>query len=106
MASCSDSKKIKIPEDVLSRDTMAIVLTDIHLVQASQRLGVVMDTTDTVSYTSFRYVWNKHHITEAEYKKSLDFYTHSPGMLDSIYEKVLTNLSRQKAELSGKEHSK
>lgn len=93
---------MKIPKDVLSPDTMVDVLTDVHLVQASQRLGMVIDSADTASYTTFNYVWKKHRITEDEYKKCLDFYSHNPSILDSIYEKVLNNLSKQKAVLLGK----
>lgn len=105
-ASCGNRNKIKIPADIICQDTMINVLTDFHLVQASQRMGITIDTADTASFTSFDYVWKKHHVTEAEYKKSLDFYSHNPRILDSIYETVLTNLNRDKAELSGKKHSK
>jgi hypothetical protein len=103
VASCSNKNKAITPVGVLGRDTMASVIADVHLVQASQRMGMVLDTTDTCAFTSTEYVWKKHHITEAEYEKSLDYYSHNTGILDSIYEKVLTNLNRQKAELSGKQ---
>jgi hypothetical protein len=104
--SCNNSKKIKIPEDILPEDSMVEVITDVHLVQAAQRMGMVIDTADTGSFTSFEYVWKKHHITEKDYKRNLDFYSHNASILDSIYEKVLNNLSRQKAELQGKNHIK
>jgi hypothetical protein len=105
-ASCRNNNKIEIPKDVLCQDTMVEVLTDIHLVKASQQLGIAMDTADTNKITPFEYVWKKHHITEAEYKKSLDFYTRNSNVLDSIYENVLNNLSKQKAELLAKRHLK
>jgi len=105
-ASCGNGNKIKIPKDVISKDSMVEVITDVHLVQASQRLGVVIDSADTGQFTSFEYVWRKHHITENQYKKSLDFYTLNPSLLDSIYENVLNNLSKQKAELLAKKHLK
>ena len=104
--SCGNGNKIKIPKDVICQDSMVEVITDVHLVQASQRMGIRMDSTDTGRFTSFNYVWKKHHITEAEYKKSLDFYTHNASILDSIYENVLNNLSRQKAELLAQKHLK
>ena len=101
-ASCNNGKKVQIPEGILSQDTMVEVITDIHLVQAAQRMSMVIDTADTGTFTTFNYVWKKHHLTEAEYKKNLDFYTHNPAILDSMYEKVLNNLSKQKAVLQGK----
>jgi hypothetical protein len=104
--SCGNKNKIKIPNDIICQDTMVGVLTDIHLVQASQRLGMPIDSADTGRFTSFEYVWKKHHITENEYKKSLDFYTHNSALLDSIYENVLSDLSKQKAELLAKKHPK
>lgn len=104
--SCSHNKKVKIPEDVLCQDTMVEVLTDIHLVKAAQQLNMVIDSADTNKSAPFEYVWKKHHITEDEYKKSLEFYTYNSNMLDSIYENVLNNLSKQKAELLAKRHLK
>ena len=103
---CSNSKKIKVPQGILCQDTMAEVLTDVHLVKASQQMGVIIDTADTNKLAPFEYVWKKHHITKEEYEKSLDFYTHNPATLDSIYENVLNNLSKQKAELLAKRHLK
>ncbi len=85
---------------------MVEVMTDVHLMQAAQRMGVNMDTTDTATLMSFQYVWKKHHITETDYKRNLDFYTHNPNILDSIYEKVLDTLSKQRAELLGKKENK
>jgi hypothetical protein len=104
--SCSNGNKAKIPDDIIRPDTMVEVITDVNLVQASQRMGIVIDTADTGAYTSFNYVWRRHRITEDEYKKSLAFYTHNPALLDSMYEKVLNNLSKQKALLMGKKRSK
>ncbi|HTB30906.1 MAG TPA: DUF4296 domain-containing protein [Bacteroidia bacterium] len=97
---------MNIPKEYLTRDTMIEVITDVHLVQASQRLNIPIDTADTGTATSFNYVWKKHHITEVEYKRSLDFYSHNPSILDTIYEKVLNNLSQEKAELMGKKNIK
>lgn len=85
---------------------MVNVLTDIHLVKAAQQMGMVIDSTDTSKFASFNYVWKKHHITENEYEKSLDFYTHNPAILDSIYENVLNNFSKQRAELLAKRNLK
>lgn len=101
-ASCGNGNKVKIPKDVIPPDSMVEVLTDIHMVKAAQQLGMVIDTTDTSKFISFNYVWKKHRITEGQYKKSLDFYTHNPATLDSIYENVLSNLSKQKALLLAK----
>ena len=106
-ASCSKKGKVEIPKDVICRDTMVDVLTDIHLVKASQQLGMAINPKDTSHIgTPFDYVWAKHHITQTEYEKSLDFYTHNPGVLDSIYESVLNNLSKERAELLAKRRFK
>lgn len=107
VVSCGKKNAIKIPQDVICRDTMVDVLTDIHLVKASQQLGMAINPMDTShTGTPFDYVWAKHHITQNEYEKSLDFYTHNPAVLDSIYENVLNNLSKQRAELLAKRHFK
>lgn len=105
-ASCRNSGKIKVPPDILCQDTMVEVLTDVHLVKAAQQMGIVTDTTDTNKAAPYAYIWKKHHITKAQYEKSLDFYSHNPATLDSIYENVLNDLSKQKAELLAKRHLK
>jgi hypothetical protein len=103
-SSCGNKNKIKVPDDILCQDTMIHVLTDIHLEKTAQQLGIVIDSADTDKHVPFEYVWKKHHITEFEYKKSLDFYTHNPNVLDSIYENVLNDLSKQRAQLLAKRH--
>ena len=100
--SCSSNDKVNIPADILPPDTMVQVLTDIHLTQASHQMAIPIDTSDTTALITFNYVWKKHHITDSMYKKNLAFYSIHTRLLDSIYEKVLGNLSRQKAELLGK----
>lgn len=85
---------------------MVDVLTDIHLVKAAQQMGMMINPKDTQKVSPFDYVWQKHHITQAGYQKSLDFYTHHPAVLDSIYENVLNNLSKERAELQAKRHLK
>jgi hypothetical protein len=102
--SCSNSNKIKIPKDVICQDTMVDILTDIHVVKASQQMGIAIDTADTNKEAMFESIWKKHRITQKEYEKSMDFYTHNSGVLDSMYEKVLNNLSKEKAELLAKRH--
>lgn len=106
ITSCGNGNKVKIPKDVISSDTMVDVLTDIHLVKAAQQMGMVLNPNDTGKVSAFEYVWQKHHITQEEYQKSLNFYTLHPAVLDSIYENVLNNLNKERAELQAKRHLK
>lgn len=100
--SCDNANKVKIPAGIMPRDSMASVLTDVHLVKAARQLGLVLDTADSNGTGTFNYVWKKHRITEQQYAKSLDFYTHHPALLDSVYEDALNNLNKERAQLLAK----
>jgi hypothetical protein len=100
-AACKKNKTVKVPEGIVVPDTMAQVLADVHILQASLQMGFGRNPQDSSSKGSFELVWKKHHLSEDEYNKSLKYYIDNPKLLDSVYDKVLNNLSQQKAELMG-----
>lgn len=98
---CS-KKPVEVPADVIPRDSMIVLLAEIHLVEASiQVLNVdVNDSTQSAAYGLYRYVFTKHHITQEKFKRSFDFYRSEPAYFHQMYDEVITKLSEDQAKYS------
>lgn len=82
LASC----KAKVPEDILSRETMEDLLYDYHLAQAlAKKAG------DSVDYRTRLYtdaVYRKYGIDEEEFNHTMEWYTRNSEELFKIYKKI------------------
>ena len=98
---CS-KKEVKVPADVIPRDTMIVVLAEIHLAEASiQVLNVeVKDSLKAVSFGLYNYIFSKHKITQELFKKSFDYYRSEPAYFHAMYDEVITHLSEDQAKYS------
>ncbi len=102
LISCKHTGNVSIPSDVILPDSMAVLLTEVHTLQASLQLGYSKNDSIISAGQAFADLWKKRHITQNDYNRYVTFYTHHPEMLDSVYEKVINNINQQKAELLGK----
>jgi Domain of unknown function (DUF4296) len=100
----SCNEKAEIPSDVLSKDKMTLVLTDIGQVEAQiQSSGLERnDSTKKVAYGYYKSIFQKHKITPEQFRKSFDFYTAHLEMMDAMYDTVIVNLSKRAAEEASK----
>ena len=98
---CS-KKQVEVPADVIPRDTMIVVLAEIHLAEASiQVLNVeVKDSLKAVSFGFYNYIFSKHNITQELFKKSFDYYRSEPAYFHAMYDEVITHLSEDQAKYS------
>lgn len=95
--SCSKSA-IKIPSDIVPKDSMVFILMDIHIAEAGVKtLSADSVLINTNSYYDF--IFKKHHISEEQYKKSLAFYTDNPILLQEIYTKMTEEMSKKETEV-------
>ncbi len=97
-SSCTRQEVI-VPADVISRDSMVTLLTDIHLVEATIQLKNLgsSDSLKAEAYGRYKYVFNKHHVTVQSFRKSLDFYRKQPEYFQKMYDEVLVRLSEEQA---------
>ncbi len=98
---CS-KKEVEVPDDVISRDSMIVILAEIHLAEATiQVLNVDLnDSTKIASFGLYRHIFSKHKITQELFKKSFDFYKSEPAYFHTMYDEVITNLSEDQAKYS------
>ncbi|HCP41642.1 MAG TPA: hypothetical protein DIT65_07595 [Cryomorphaceae bacterium] len=95
------SKEVPVPEHVISEKQMVPILVDVHIVEGA-RNGVLIlgDTNDIEDY--YAKVYEKHGITENDFKRSFKFYNSEPELFIPIYEKVLDSLKINGAALARK----
>ena len=102
---CSGEQEIKIPDNVLSKDKMAQVMLDIHLMEASMNLTGGNPNKIDLPGSSVPLnidVLKKNNITKKQFDDSFSFYTNNPELLSEVYQKVLNELSKMQAEVSNK----
>lgn len=93
---CALPDKNQIPADVLSQHKMESILFDMHLAE-----GVVgnnpekLDSNARKALGYYQMIYAKHQVSEEAFKKSFDFYTAHPVLLDSVYSHVIERLSLQ-----------
>lgn len=96
MASCREEiKTVPVPDDVLSPDSMVSVLKDLHLIESGIN-GHFFQSNNIVSDRAVlrELVFSKHRLESKDFFKSMDFYSANPEHLDSVYQKVIVELSK------------
>jgi len=92
-SSCSNG--VENPEIIISADSMAIILADVHLADAT--LSVMMNRrkkyTDIDSY--YNSVLQKYNITRARLDSSISYYSSRGKEFEKIYEDVMFILSQK-----------
>lgn len=82
MVSCGK----KIPEDIIQPDAMENLLYDYHLASAAANDLPYSESYKKGAY--LKYVFEKHHVTEAEFDSSMVWYTRNSKELATIYQNL------------------
>lgn len=98
-ASCS-----RTPDNVLSKGDMADLLVDLQLATAVANQNPEKYPTDSMKQLLKQSVFEKHHITEAEFDTSLMWYGHNLDTYTEVYDDVIAQL--QKREQKAVEESR
>jgi hypothetical protein len=94
-------------EEHLSPEKMQHILTDLHLAEINSML--VYDSTHQARNKNidslalyYNEVFAHHRISKEEFSKSLEWYKANPQELDSVYARVITDLSIMSGETEKK----
>lgn len=100
LASCVNHE-VKLPKGYISEKDMALILVDVHLVEGARSGTLVLgDTNSLPDY--YAKIYEKHHVTEANFKESFNWYTAHPEKLKAIYEEVIVSLSKLEEEVNAR----
>ena len=95
------NSEVKVPDRLLSNDSIVIVLTEIQLIEgALTHKRFLHDLTKDKKEQYYAYIYRKFNLTPELLKENLDYYNSNPDQMIAIYDKVLENLSKLQAELT------
>ena len=84
------SPKEKIPDDILSKEKMIEIVTELHVTEASINLNLY-------NADSLKTIYSKHQVTKSQYDSSFKYYALHPKQLSEIYKGVLNEISKRQA---------
>ena len=96
LASCERKEK---PEGLIERQKMVTVLTDVHMVSGYSATVMDIDTMKQELANYMDMVYKKHQIDSVKFKKSLQYYSREPKMLNEMYDEVLRNLEAKEKDI-------
>jgi hypothetical protein len=103
LISCGNNKSVPIPDNVLSKEKMALVMTDMHLLEASMNLNIAsaLPANQNVDMEAkVQAVLKKNAVTKEQYETSFVFYSTHTELLSEIYTEVLNDLSKLQAKVA------
>ena len=95
------SPEVKTPEHILAQEQMMPILVDIHVIEGARNGSIMLGDTNGIE-DYYAKVYEKHGITEEQFKSSFAFYSDNPTVFIPIYEEVLDSLKANGALLAKK----
>ena len=95
------SPEVQIPETVLTPEQMMPIMVDIHVIEGARNGAIMLGDTNGIE-DYYAKVYEKHGITEDQFKSSFAFYSDNPTVFIPIYEEVLDSLKANGAVLAKK----
>ena len=101
MFSCSPPNE-EIPENILSQNTFESILKEIHLAKATFELHKTkgMGKAQNELANSYQNIYSKYGISAEDFKTTLVYYSVNAEKLEKIYDKVLEDLTKERATLN------
>lgn len=103
LGSCYNENKpqSETPASLLSEEKIVEILTDLQLAEAiiaTKRLEKANQTKESKD-SIYQIVFDHYGITPLQLKENLDYYNTDIEKMETLYEQVLVNLSKQESEL-------
>ena len=95
------SPEVKIPENIFTQEQMMPIMVDIHVIEGARNGSIMLGDTNGIE-DYYAKVYEKHGITEDQFKSSFAFYSDNPTVFIPIYEEVLDSLKANGALLAKK----
>lgn len=92
--------KVEIPPDVLPPEQMASILVDIHLLEGRRSGDKVLYSENHLMEDYYKAIFEKHSITDEQYRRSHHFYTQYPDLFSKIYDQVIEDLQLLQVEIT------
>lgn len=91
------------PANLLSRESVAQVLVDLHLLEAAMQAKVHSADSSKALFVGYnRFIFEKHGVDSEQFVRSFDYYLSNSLQMDTIMGLVMEELSNQEALSRGK----
>lgn len=99
------SDKGEIPTDILNRPKFTSIMIDVQLAEGIKTQYAHSRNKDgQLNKELYEEIFERHDITEDEFRKTFSYYQSQPELMEGIFEQVLDSLSKLEAEIK-KEYS-
>jgi hypothetical protein len=102
--SCNNEgvKSVSKPKDLMSRESVAAVLADMHLADAGLQLRSLSPDSIKLSLAGYdKFIFEKHNISQAQFEASFDYYLSIPMEMDTVLNFVVEDLNNRDARSRG-----
>ncbi len=89
----------EIPKDLISKEKLTEVLTDIQIVEAGFIISKNRNGVRDLKPQYYTAVLESHNITLVQLRENVNYYQASPKVMEEIYENVLANLSKMQSNV-------
>lgn len=97
LSGCTKNDK---PANLIPRDKMKNILTDMHLIESRSYRIVKDDSAKSVTKASYLFIFKKYNIDTAQLRTSMEYYLSNPEMMDQMYEEMIDSLQKRQSKLS------
>jgi hypothetical protein len=92
-------KQATTPPDLVDKETVANILVNIHVTEASiEQEQIALDSAKILYSTAHKDILAEYNISEEAFKKSYLYYLHDVKQMDEVYTLVLDKLSVMEAK--------
>jgi hypothetical protein len=89
---CAEEKE-KVPAGLLPEAKLISILADIHIAESRVELSRYSPDTSGVIFKQLQQeIYKKHHVSEAQFNKTYNYYLEHITALDKIYERLVDTL--------------
>ncbi len=95
------------PEGLLNQEKFTQVMMDVQLLEATLKLKLIRkdDINDRVM-GYYQQIWEKHNITEQQYRENLTYYVSQVEVIAEIYDSLEVRISREKGRIDSLKETK
>lgn len=84
---------------MIPQEKMVRILADIHTTEAIIETSVIYPDTALMTFnTEQQEIFEKHHVTQEEFKDTYNYYLNNLGEMDELYEIVVDTLSMRETK--------
>jgi len=101
----SACKQDETPPNIIKRDKMVNLLTDLHILDGNMyNIAQVPDSIQKYGTNGYLALFKRYHTDSAQFRRSYKYYTTQPFEFQAMYDQILDNLTRKTDSLRKRQY--